>query len=197
MVRNIIFDISGILISSDEKDTINYYSKKLNISLGNVKGAHSKYMDSYERGELTDEEFKNLFFGELGVEVDPDYWDVKLSFKKKFDEVFRFVNDLRRKYPVYFISNEGKGYWKAVEQKFKITEIFIGGTLSFQARVRKPDARIFKMLITRNELIPEECVFIDDSERNLSGAEKFGMKSLHYLDLEQLKEDLKKMGVES
>lgn len=195
MINVIIFDVSGILISSDEKDTLDYYSNKLNIPLENIQKAHNKYMDGYEMGELTDEEYEELFFGELGVDVDPEYWDVKLSFKEKFVEMYTLVRTLGWAYSVYFVSNEGRGYWKMVDDKFKISEIFIDGVVSYQLRVRKPDTKIFKMLIAKYKLVAEECLFIDDNEKNLRGAESLGMKTLHFTNLGQLKEDLRRLGV--
>lgn len=195
MINVIIFDVSGILISSDEKDTLDYYSNKLNIPLENIQKAHNKYMDGYEMGELTDEEYEELFFGELGVDVDPEYWDVKLSFKEKFVEMYTLVRTLGGAYSVYFVSNEGRGYWKMVDDKFKISEIFIDGVVSYQLRVRKPDTKIFKMLIAKYKLVAEECLFIDDNEKNLRGAESLGMKTLHFTNLGQLKEDLRRLGV--
>lgn len=195
MINVIIFDVSGILISSDEKDTLDYYSNKLNIPLENIQKAHNKYMDGYEMGELTDEEYEELFFGELGVDVDPEYWEVKLSFKEKFVEMYTLVRTLGGAYSVYFVSNEGRGYWKMVDDKFKISEIFIDGVVSYQLRVRKPDTKIFKMLIAKYKLVAEECLFIDDNEKNLRGAESLGMKTLHFTNLGQLKEDLRRLGV--
>jgi FMN phosphatase YigB (HAD superfamily) len=195
MIKEIIFDISGILISSDEKDTLNYYSEKLNIPLEKIQEAHNKYMNSYERGELSSEEYKKLFFGELNVEVDPGYWDVKLSFKRKFENVFAFVKGLGINYSIYYVSNEGKEYWKTVDNEFKISEIFKDGIVSYQVGVRKPDIKIFKMLVDKHNLVAEECLFIDDNKKNLGGAEALGMKTLHFTDLEQLKEDLNCIGV--
>ena len=39
----------------------------------------------------------------------------------------------------------------------------------------KPNKNIYNRLFEKYELIPEECLFIDDSEKNILSAEECGM----------------------
>ncbi|NJM82164.1 MAG: HAD family phosphatase [Tabrizicola sp.] len=52
--------------------------------------------------------------------------------------------------------------------------------VSGQDRVLKPQPGIFALLCDRAGLAPEDCVFIDDSERNVAGARAFGMDAIHF-----------------
>ncbi len=56
---------------------------------------------------------------------------------------------------------------------------------------------IYQMLIDRYELVPEECVFMDDTLRNLEGAEKFGIHTIHFQSKEQAVLELRKLGVDA
>lgn len=47
-------------------------------------------------------------------------------------------------------------------------------------RVLKPEPRIFALLCARAEVAPGDCVFIDDSERNVGGARVAGMDAIHF-----------------
>jgi epoxide hydrolase-like predicted phosphatase len=51
--------------------------------------------------------------------------------------------------------------------------------------VRKPEGRIYEMVIERLGLPAEACLFVDDVEVNISGAEKAGMQGVHFRDNEQ------------
>ena len=70
-----------------------------------------------------------------------------------------------------------------------------GGILSYKEKMIKPDARIYELLTKRYELVPEECVFLDDTLRNIEAASVHGYKTIHFVDvktgLSQLEELLK------
>jgi putative hydrolase of the HAD superfamily len=55
---------------------------------------------------------------------------------------------------------------------------FDGGIISAEAKVSKPDGRIYEVLLKKYSLIPEESLFIDDLEINVKAAESIGMKGL-------------------
>ena len=195
-MKNIIFDVSGVFIISDEEPMFKYYARILEKSYEKVRDAYFKFEYDYERGEMTDKEFSEKFFGELNVPIDSEYFSIKLGFKEKLTDVVEFVKEVGENNKIFFITNEGREYWKKVDEKLHIEEMFIDGVTSHEAGVRKPDVKIFNMLVERNNLVASECVFIDDSEKNLAGALELGMKTIHYKNLKQLKEELKKMGIE-
>jgi 2-haloacid dehalogenase len=47
-------------------------------------------------------------------------------------------------------------------------------------RVLKPEPRIFALLCARAGVAAGDCVFIDDSERNVGGARVAGMDAIHF-----------------
>ena len=55
---------------------------------------------------------------------------------------------------------------------------------------------IYQLLIDRYELVPEECVFMDDTPVNLAGAEKFGIHTIHFQNQAQAIGELRKLGVD-
>ena len=64
---------------------------------------------------------------------------------------------------------------------------------SRELHVRKPDPDIYKMCLEKMRLNAEECVFIDDMERNLIPAKGLGMKTILFTDLENMKIELEKL----
>ena len=65
----------------------------------------------------------------------------------------------------------------------------------FQDKVVKPEPEIYRLLIDRYGLKPEECVFLDDTEKNLPMAREFGIHTILFKDKEQAVEELKMLGV--
>ena len=54
----------------------------------------------------------------------------------------------------------------------------------------KPDRAIFDLLCTRNGLDPAQCLFIDDSLKNVKGAEAAGWQACHFTTPETLRREL-------
>lgn len=52
---------------------------------------------------------------------------------------------------------------------------------SYQAGATKPDARAFLSTLERLGLAPEQCVFVDDSERNVAGARAVGIDAFPFV----------------
>ena len=54
----------------------------------------------------------------------------------------------------------------------------------------KPDVEIFELAAKRLGLSPDECVFVDDVQEYLDGADIAGMKTILYEDFTSFKADM-------
>ena len=72
-----------------------------------------------------------------------------------------------------------------------------GGILSYQEKLIKPDPAIYQLLLARYGLKADECVFLDDTERNVVEAVRQGMAGILFRGREQAEEELKKLGVDA
>ena len=70
-----------------------------------------------------------------------------------------------------------------------------GGIYSFTERLVKPDHTFFKLLLDRYGLEASECVFFDDTEKNVKAAIECGFNSFVFTDPDKANEDLKSLGV--
>ena len=61
--------------------------------------------------------------------------------------------------------------------------------------VCKPDFSIYKMALDYLEVMPQECVFIDDMEDFIESAVRLGIHGIVYKDISRLKENLKSLGI--
>jgi len=60
----------------------------------------------------------------------------------------------------------------------------------------KPEPEIYEILIERFSLTPEKAVFIDDLEENIEAAKDVGLQGIVFKSPDQLKGDLKGLGIE-
>ena len=77
---------------------------------------------------------------------------------------------------------EWEPLWRSM---LPVDEIFEEIVDSAFVGCRKPEARIYELTLERIGMPAEECLFIDDLEPNIEGAEAAGMKAVHFRDNEQ------------
>ena len=61
-----------------------------------------------------------------------------------------------------------------------------GMIISYQVHYVKPDIRIYRALLDRYNLKPEECIFYDDREANTKGARHAGIEAVTITSTDQL-----------
>lgn len=66
---------------------------------------------------------------------------------------------------------------------------------SAEEGVKKPDPKIYQITCQRLGVKPGECIFVDDDNENIKGAENFGMKGIFFTNLGELKKEFEKLGL--
>ena len=97
--------------------------------------------------------------------------------------------------PIYAITNFNQHKFKETLQRFPFLRRFRDIVVSGDERVLKPDAAIYRLLLQRNGLTAADSVFIDDSLKNVVGAEAVGMRGIHFTGPEALRAELVAMGL--
>ena len=117
---------------------------------------------------------------------------------KRYEYAIPWIRELKSKgYRVLYLSNFSEKAETDCAHALDFIPYMDGGILSYQEKIIKPMPEIYQLLIDRYSLVPEECVFMDDTPANLTGAEKFGIHTIHFQDREQAIEELRKLGVDA
>jgi 2-haloacid dehalogenase len=97
--------------------------------------------------------------------------------------------------PLYAITNWNQDKFRETKLRFPFLNLFRDIVVSGDEKLIKPDLTIYELCLKRNKLVAADCLFIDDSEKNVRGAEAVGMKAHHFTSPEKLKAELKQLGV--
>ena len=96
--------------------------------------------------------------------------------------------------PNYAITNFSAEKFEGARKAFPFLDSFDGIVVSGHERLLKPDAAIYQLFLERHNLKAADCIFIDDSLRNVEGAQAVGMQGHHFLDAEGLARELRAHG---
>jgi 2-haloacid dehalogenase len=92
--------------------------------------------------------------------------------------------------PLYAITNwNDETFWETRE-RFAFLSLFKDIVVSGDEKLLKPEPAIFQLLARRNGIDLGHSIFIDDSLKNVKGAEAVGMKGHHFTSPEGLRSAL-------
>ena len=199
MIGTIIFDIGNVLAGFDWYalfQSFGYDEEMVErLARATVK---SEDWQEYDRGILGDEEILRLFI-ENDPALEEDIRKVLASFTPlitRYDYAIEWVRKWKdRGYQVLVLSNFSDKALKESWHALDFLPYTDGGILSFQEKLVKPMPEIYRLLLKRYRLKPEECVFLDDTQANVDAARREGIWAIRFQDRQQAEKELEKLGV--
>jgi len=101
------------------------------------------------------------------------------------------LRELRsRNVPIYALSNWSAETFPIAVNRFECLRWFHGVLLSGEAKVLKPDRRIFEIFLHTFRIEPSRAVYIDDRRENVEAAMGLGMRGIVFRDSRTLRAEL-------
>lgn len=98
-------------------------------------------------------------------------------------------------YGLYGLTNWSAETFCQVRHRYPIFDLLDGMVVSGEEHMVKPDAAIFHCLTERYGLNAEDCLFVDDLQRNVDGALAAGWQGVLFQGTDQLRKDLRHFGI--
>jgi putative hydrolase of the HAD superfamily len=149
-----------------------------------------------ECGRITDREFTATMADELEPVLGhrPDFREFGVTFFKALHPnvgMIDLIREVKREgYRAALLTNNVKEWEPLWRSMLPVDELFETVVDSGFVGCRKPDPRIYELTLTRVDLPPEACVFIDDMEINCQAAVDLGMQAIHFRETAQARADL-------
>lgn len=188
MIRNIIFDLGGVIITLDQPQAIRRFKA---LGLADAE----KRLDAYtqggifgdlERGTISAENFRCELSRLVGREVSHDEcrhaW---LGYCRELPlrNLDALVRLRQEGYRLLLLSNtnpfmmswvmsadfDGRGH--SLEHYMDVCYC------SYQMGVMKPDPAIFSRVLATEQIVPAETLFVDDGPRNIAAANQLGIQT--------------------
>jgi HAD superfamily hydrolase (TIGR01549 family) len=154
-IKNIIFDLGGVIINLDLSLTISKFNLKSQVP------------------------FESIYSQANQIELFNEF-DKKDVPEKRLDLLVR----AKQNYNTFLLSNTCEPHIEEFEQKLYLdhgvknfNDYFDKTYYSCRIGMRKPDRNIFELVLAENNLDPKETIFIDDSEQHVRGAGECGINA--------------------
>lgn len=97
--------------------------------------------------------------------------------------------------PLYGLTNWSAEKFALVRQEYEFCKLFNDIVVSGEVKITKPDPAIFHLLLQRIGRPAQECLFIDDSLRNVEAARNLGFVAVHFTSPARLEAELLRLGI--
>ncbi len=182
MIKTIIFDIGGVLIGYDWTA---YMMKEFNNDAELVERIKANVFGEkwaeVDRGVLTNDELVASFIKDAPDIKDEiiHFWETAGDALWQYDFAKDWIRDLKsRGYQLLYLSNWSSHMREGALKQLDFLPMLDGGVFSYEEKLIKPDHAIYSRIIEKYNLVPEECVFIDDSEPNVIAARECGLNAV-------------------
>ena len=194
MIRNIIFDFGVVLVDWDPHHLYDSYfndPEKCDYFLTEV--CPYSWNTTVDAGKSTADATAEriALFPEWEKEIRMYYGEWIRMMGAETPGMADIIRELKAAgYGVYGLTNWSRETFPLVLERYRIFDLLDGYVVSGVERVKKPDARLYRILLDRFSLKAEECIFIDDSQANLDGGEALGIRGILFESAEKLRTDL-------
>jgi putative hydrolase of the HAD superfamily len=199
-ISAIFWDVGGVLLTNAwDREQRQRALEHFELDEAEFNDRHEMVISSFERGKISlDEYLQRTIFYRKRPFTPAEFREYMFSLSQPFPDVLELARGLAKsaKYLVCSINNESRELNEYRIRKFGLRGIFIIFLSSCYVGLRKPEEGIYQLALDVTQKTPDECCFVDDRALNLEAAERLGMHTIRMENAEQLRRELKKLGIE-
>ena len=189
MIKNVIFDIGGVIVKFKKEtylDPLGLDEATKNYLIDEILFTDDWFQLSI--GKMTDEQFLS------NVQKNhTDYFELTKSvfeidtLKKLlpvYSQTIELIKKIKEKgYHLFIISDIEESNIRYIESEIpNLHELFEDVIYSCRVGLVKKHGEVFDLAINRFNVVPEESIFIDDTQINLDQASKRGINTFRFTD---------------
>lgn len=201
-VRAVVFDYGMVLTGPPDPQAHAAMVRITGLPADRFEKMYWADRDAYDAGSLTGHAFWQKLASEAGINPTPQVidelvaWDVRM-WTTENPEMFAWQIKLKQSgLLTAIVSNMGDTIHLAMQRDRPWLSRFDVLVWSYQLRITKPDAAIYRHVLEKLGTEPAETLFIDDRKSNVDAAIQIGMKGIVFTNVNRLRADLIAQGLD-
>ena len=175
MITTILFDMYGVILKESKGNFIPYtyqHFPETEYERLTRQFKQEKLFGKAGNGEINSDEFLTMLGYENPSYHMKDYIENHLTLDRGF---IPFAEKQFEQYEFVLLSNDVSEWSAYITEYHSLNKYFKHKIVSGDVKCRKPDKKIYELTLEKIGKRPEECVFIDNSVKNLDVANELGI----------------------
>ena len=198
-IEALFWDNGGVILTNGwDREARKRAAEKFHLDWDEFSDRHELMLNAFETGQANLDQYiqRTVFYRPRDFKPE-DFKAFMFQQSQPFPEALEFCGKISasRKYIMAALNNESREINEYRIKQFKLKNYFEVFFSSCYLGVRKPDIAIYQRVMEIMQRQPSACVMIDDRELNLECARELGLQTIQVKNLDQLKQDLAKLGV--
>ena len=202
-LRAVVFDYGMVLTDKPDADAYATLLRITGLPEDRFEPLYWADRHAYDEGKLTGLEFwqKLILAAELNLSPETvqelNHWDARM-WTTQNPVMLAWQLELKKHgFLTAILSNMGDNVLENMKREFDWLPRFDVLVWSYQLRMAKPDPAIYHHVLDDLGVRPEEALFLDDKLINIEAAQAVGMQAIRFTNVEKLREDLIKAGLQN
>jgi putative hydrolase of the HAD superfamily len=200
-ITALFWDVGGVLLTDGwDVQMREQAARTFGLDLSELERRHAPVFRDLEAGRSTlDDYLDQVIFHRPRSFTREQFREFMFQCSQPHPEVLALAQEVARsgRYFMATLNNESLELNLYRIQHFDLAQMFTVFFSSGFLGLVKPDPAIFRRVLQMTQRPPEQCVFIDDRSPNVEAARRSGMQAVHYQGPSQLREALKRLGIDA
>ncbi len=184
MIKKIFFDFDGVLTTdkTGSETHSKYFSQKIGVNAQELLSKVKQYDGEIDAGKISIKDVWESICKEAKIEFNPN-WLKEAFISTPIDErMLEYARQLKDKYSVGIITDNSTERMNVIMEQNKGFNIFDTIIISEDVKCTKEGTEIFEITTQRANVNAEECIFIDNKQKNVDTAKKVGFIGVYFDD---------------
>lgn len=186
MIKAVIFDMGGVILRTVDPTKREAMAKRLGVTRSELEAVvfQSETSVQSELGQLSEAGHWKAVLAYFNQPLDcyQDWYGEFFSGDAIDRELIKFIGTLKPKVKVGLLSNAWEHARQNLTSRHDFINIFDVSIFSSEVGLRKPDPRIFDLMLRQLGVAAGEAIFVDDFRANIDSAAALGLKTVWYQD---------------
>ncbi len=186
MIKNILFDLGGVLFNIDYAITVKEFDLRTHRTMEFSQENELKIIADYEKGLITTDSFRKNLCTSFGLDNELKTSEFDKAWNAMLHGIYDFavptINYIKKAgYRLALLSNINELHYTAIkEETSELFSLFEKVFLSYRIGKRKPDEDTFRYVLGQCSWNANETLYIDDAQRHIDAAKQCGLTVYHW-----------------
>jgi putative hydrolase of the HAD superfamily len=200
MIKAIVFDYGQVISFPPERKTMERLASMAGVGVEVFEPLLWGLRGEYDRGTISAREYYGQVLSRLKVTLDEKTIEAMIeidwrSWENLNPGTVRLMEDVKAAgFILGILSNMPHDFLAFARKKFPLFSLPDVGLFSCEVNLIKPEAAIYRKLLSLVKCPPEEVAFFDDNEDNVKSAAALGIHASLWKDPETARQDLNALG---